>query len=148
VSLSERFGHDVTTFTKSITFYQIDQRSDITTKTCLSTENAKRLPLKTHKFRLGAAGNIDFCEKIKVSILTSCRSDVRVFRNKITLVTSRSLVMSRSFPCVLYSEKRMTTNVAITTRCKYNADYNAPLYRLVNAHFHYIELETMAPHFE
>jgi hypothetical protein len=76
------------------------------------------------QFPQGAAGNIDFCEKIKVSIRTRCRSDVRVFRNKIALVTSRSSVMLRSFPCVLYSEKRMTMNVAITTRCKKTKDNN------------------------
>jgi hypothetical protein len=35
----------------------------------------------------GAAGNIDFREKIKVSIPTRCRSDVRVFWNKIALVS-------------------------------------------------------------
>jgi hypothetical protein len=46
---------------------------------------------------LGAVGNIDIREKIKVLIPLCCLSDVRVFWNKIALV-------SRAFPCVLGEE--------------------------------------------
>ena len=90
----------------------------------------------------GAAGNIDIREKIKVSIPTGCLLDVRVFRNKIAFV-SRAFFR---FPCTRRQED--DDDCADHYKMKYNADNNAPLYRLLNDHFHHNVLETMAPHFE
>ena len=69
----------------------------------------------------GAAGNNGICENIKDWIPTCCLSDVRVFRDEITLV-------SRAFPCthtvVVDKHKRMSNEMMIIVYILYKKIYN------------------------